>query len=294
MKPNTKKTATTPTSYEAILQRYTHLWGITGVPFTEDNDQSYQQHLPQIEQAHQKLSQSAAFRSVMLLSGPNGVGKSYLVSHWQQALDPRLYRAIAITQASLSHAGLLAYLARKLGKPGGIRCTLLVHLEEAFAELGQTTPVIILDEAQNYSGAALEEIRMLLGIGLKRRSAFSLILVGDEYLLATLRLRSQRALYGRIACFHGLDRWQAEEIQQLLESSQNAVGLSESCIDPTAMELMLSASNGLPRTALHVARASWLAASQDGATRIEASHVQSILPSIPIASDYRCAEQQNT
>ena len=100
------------------------------------------------------LNQSAAFRSLMLLSGPNGVGKSYLLSHWRDQLDPRRYQPIAITQASLSHAGLLAYLARKLGKPSGTRSTTLMHLEEALTEHGETTAVIILDEAQNYSHSA--------------------------------------------------------------------------------------------------------------------------------------------
>ena len=130
----------------------------------------------------------------MLLSGPNGVGKSHLVSHWKDGLDLRLYHPIAITQASLSHAGLLSYITRKLGKPSGNRSTNLIHLEEALSELGETTAVIILDEAQNYSHAALEEIRLLLGLDLTRRSAFSLILIGDDYLLGHLRLRSHRAL----------------------------------------------------------------------------------------------------
>ena len=58
-----------------------------------------------------------------------------------------------------------------------------MHLEEGLAELGDRTAVIILDEAQNYNHAALEEIRLLLGIDLASRPAFSLILVGDDYLL---------------------------------------------------------------------------------------------------------------
>ena len=40
---------------------------------------------------------------------------------------------------------------------------------------------------------------MLLGLNLPEQPAFALILVGDPYLLSTLRLRSHRALYSRIA-----------------------------------------------------------------------------------------------
>ncbi len=231
-KPSGRKPIT-----DASITHYTHLWGATGIPFSEET--THYQEPPQIQQAQQQLlTQSPALRSLMLLSGPNGVGKSHLVSHWKERLDPRLYCAIAITQASLSHAGLLAYLARKFGKAGGTRSTTLMHLEEALAELGETTAVIILDEAQNYSHGALEEIRLLLGIGLSRRPAFSLVLIGDEHLLGSLRLRSHRALYSRIACHHQLKAWESQEIEDLLETSQHAVGLNDPIIIPAAIDLI--------------------------------------------------------
>ena len=267
---------------DTTLNRYAHLWGATSIPFTEAaGGQAHQQDIPQVRQAHQLLNQSAALRSLMLLSGPNGVGKSHLLSHWKDQLDPRLYQAIAITQASLSGGGLLAYLARKLGKAGGTRSTTLMQLEEAFNELGETTAVLLLDEAQNYSHAALEEVRLLLGIDLCRRPAFSLILIGDEYLLGALKLRSHRALYTRIACHHQLRPWSEEEIGSLLESSQHAVGLETNIIQPAAQELIVSASSGLPRTALHLSRAAWIEASQRKANQITAEHVQGAMPSIP-------------
>ncbi len=270
---------------DSTITHYTHLWGATGIPFNEET--SHYQKPPQIQQAEQLLTQSAALRSLMLLSGPNGVGKSHLVSHWKDKLDPRLYCAIAITQASLSHAGLLAYLARKFGKAGGTRSTTLMHLEEALVELGETSAIIILDEAQNYSHGALEEIRLLLGIDLARRPAFSLILIGDEYLLGSLRLRSHRALYSRIACHHQLKPWESQEIEELLEASQNAVDLKENIIIPAALDLITNASNGRPRTALQLARAAWIAASQEKANHITTDHVQQVMPTIPSANDHR-------
>lgn len=270
---------------DATLTRYAHQWGATAVPFTGDHPKAYQEHHPQVQQAHQHLTQSAALRSLMLLSGPNGIGKSHLLGHWRDQLDTRLYLPIAITQASLSHAGLLSYLARKLGKPSGTRSTTLMHLEEALAELGDTTAIIILDEAQNYNHAALEEIRLLLGINLASRPAFSLILVGDDYLLGGLRLRSHRALYTRIACHYHLDPWTPDEITQLLQANQQAVGLTDNLIDPAATDLITQASQGLPRTALQVARAAWIAASQAKANVITAAHIQSILPTIPAVSE---------
>ena len=264
------------------LKRYAHQWGATTIPYT---GQAYDHNHPQHRQAHQHLPKSAALRSLMLLSGPNGIGKSRLLGHWRDQLDTRHYIPIAITQASLSHAGLLSYLSRKLGKPSGTRSTNLMHLEEALAEHHDKTTVIILDEAQNDNHAALEEIRLLFGIHLSSRPAFSLILAGDDYLLGSLKLRSHRALYTRIDCHYHLEPWTPEQLTQLLEVSHQAIGLNHSLLDTGAQDLIISTSNGLPRTALQLAQAAWIKASQDKATQITAEHVQSIIGTIPAVSE---------
>lgn len=104
---------------------------------------------------------------------------------------------------------------------------------------------------------------------------------GDDYLLGALRLRSHRALYTRIACHQQLTPWSGEEIVLLLERAQNAVGLTGTILAPAAEELIVSASGGLPRTALHVARAAWIAASEAKASQISAENVRGVLASIP-------------
>ena len=146
-----------------------------------------------MERATALLNQSVALRSVMLLSGENGVGKSALAGRWLRSLEPKVYFPVCITQASLTGIGLLALFLQKLGKaPKHQRSASLKLLEEAFGELGRLIPILLLDEAQNYAISALEEVRMLLGLNLPEQPAFALILVGDPYLLSTLRLRSQR------------------------------------------------------------------------------------------------------
>jgi type II secretory pathway predicted ATPase ExeA len=77
--------------------------------------------------------------------------------------------------------------------------------------------VFTLDEAQNYRLSALEELRMLLGLNLPEQPAFALILVGDCYLLSTLRLRSHRALYSRIAAHAPLEPLSRSEVEPYLE-----------------------------------------------------------------------------
>ena len=100
--------------------------------------------------------------------------------------------------------------------------------------------MVILDEAQNYNHTTLEEVRLLLGLNLPEQPAFALVLIGDEYLLASLKLRNQRALYSRLACQFTLEPWNPAQCAQYLNTGLSAVGLSSSVLESAATELLAS------------------------------------------------------
>ncbi len=83
----------------------------------------------------------------------------------------------------------------------------------------------ILDDAQNYLSPALEEIRLLLGIGGCLRSAVALILAGDEYLLGSPRLSVQRALFPRISATAVLAPLSRQDIAPYLNWQVSRAGL---------------------------------------------------------------------
>jgi len=266
---------------ERSLAQAAHAWGAQGIPF---NDQPKTElfRTASLERATALLDQSAALRSLMLLSGENGVGKSAVAGRWLRALEPKAYFPVCITQASLTGIGLLALFLQKLGKaPRHQHSANLKLLEEAFGELGRIIPVLLLDEAQNYSMGTLEEVRMLLGLNLPEQPAFALILVGDGYLLSTLRLRSHRALYSRIAAHARLEHLSRTEVEPYLEHQLRQVGIERPCFEPAAVDLLASASEGVPRTLNLVARAAWIQAAKDKSLQISAPHIQSALERVP-------------
>ncbi len=207
------------------LNEYIHHWGARSIPFQEREG-----HAPfetdQTRRATGLLQQTAALRSVMLLSGENGVGKSSLAAHWIRQLEPALYRPIAITQSTLGGSGLLSTLLGKLGEqPGGRRPANLALLEKSITQLNGTIPVVLLDEAQNYPASALEELRLLLGLNLPAQPLFSLILLGDRHLLGTLRLQCHRALYSRIASTYAIAPLDTGQIEPYLRHHLSQAGL---------------------------------------------------------------------
>jgi type II secretory pathway predicted ATPase ExeA len=265
------------------LELYARQWGATAVPFSELNQTAWIQ-TPQTQRAHDLLMQTAVLKGVMLLAGPNGVGKSVLAGRWLQQLDNRIFHPLVLTHATLTGSSVLAALTLKLGKPAAHRRERNLQLiEESLAELERKHLVVVLDEAQNYSQGALEEIRLLLGLNLPDQPAFSLILVADDYLLGTLRLRHHRALYSRISCHHQLKPWTAAEVALYLEKNLAAVGINREVFDPPALELLTSASGGLARSLCLLARASWIHAASQNSTTVAAAHVQNALEQVPYA-----------
>lgn len=266
---------------EMDLSLLARQWGATAVPFGQANPSDWLD-TPSAQKVLSALNQSAALRSVLLLSGANGIGKSALAGRWMRSLDTRLFHPVCLTQATLSGTGILCAVATKLGKPASFRRERNLQLiEDALEELDRRILILILDEAQNYSHATLEEVRLLLGLNLPEHPAFALVLIGDEYLLASLRLRNQRALYSRLAWQIHLEPWTAVQCAQYLNTALGAVGLSPAVLEPAASELLARASAGLPRSLCLLARAAWINAATDSAQKITATHVHSAFQQVP-------------
>jgi type II secretory pathway predicted ATPase ExeA len=219
----------------------------------------------------------------MLLSGGNGVGKSTLVGRWVRQLETRLYTPVNLTQATLSSSGLLATLARSLGKRASFRRERnLDELSAYLSEHERQTLVIVLDDAQNCTHSTLEELRLLLGLNLPTQPTFALILIGDEYLLGQLQLRNHRALCSRLGAHHLLSPWTLEEIQTYLKTGLEAVGINRSRVfDAAAVDLLVRATAGIPRSVCLLARAAWLESARAESKEITAQTIQQAMEQVP-------------
>lgn len=269
---------------EPGLEELLRAWGLRRAPFTPDEKNAGLYPANTHREALSLLDTTAALRGVMVLTGPPGAGKSTLLKTWSSGLEPKRYLPLLITQASLSASGVLEMLLGKLGeRPRFKRSASLLVLEKHLADLEPVTLVLILDDAQNYPAAALEEIRMLLGLGGRQRSAFALILLGDEYLLGSLRLAVQRALYSRVSAAANLGPLAREDIGPYLNWQVSRAGLERDIFAPAAIDLLAEASGGNPRTLNLVAQAAWIAAARGAATTVEPAHIHTALRQVPAA-----------
>lgn len=270
--------------HSANLEELLRTWGLKRAPFSHDEKALELFPSNAGKEARTLLDTAAALRGVMTLTGSPGIGKSTLVKTWMRSLDPKRHLSLLITQSSLSATGVLEILLSKLGeRPRFKRSASLLLLEKHLADIEPISLVLLLDDAQNYPGPALEEIRLLLGIGARHRNAFTLVLMGDEYLINSLSLSVQRALFTRISAAATLAPLEREEIPEYLRWHISRAGLERDIFEPASIDLLAEASDGNPRTLNLLAQASWLAAARARAQSVEIEHIHKALQQVPSA-----------
>jgi type II secretory pathway predicted ATPase ExeA len=264
------------------LERYARSWGATAVPFGASWDLHWISTASQ-QRAWNLLNQTAALRGAMLLSGGNGLGKSALVGRWARELESRLYTPVTLTQSTMTGTSLLAALVSRLGKASSFRRERnLDQLSSFLGENPHQTLVIVLDEAQNSTHGTLEELRLLLGLNLPTQPTFALVLIGDEYLLGQLQLRNHRALCSRLSAHHTLIPWTSDEVQQYIKAALESVGINRTRVfDAPAIDLLIRATAGVPRSVSLLARAAWLEAAKSASQEVSAQTMQQALDQIP-------------
>ena len=267
------------------LEDLLRAWGLHRTPFSPDEKSAQLFAAGCHREALELLHTTAALRGLMLLTGPPGTGKSTLLKSWIASLEPKRFLPLLITHSNLSATGVLEILLSKLGeRPRFKRSSNLLLLEKHLAELEPVTLVLILDDAQNYPAPALEEIRLFLGTGGRRRSAMAMILLGDEYLLGSLRLSVQRALFTRISATARLIELPRQDIPAYLHWHISRAGLEREIFDPAATDLLAEASEGNPRILGLLAQAAWIAAARSDSLTIQPEHIHKALHQVPAAS----------
>jgi type II secretory pathway predicted ATPase ExeA len=276
---------THPARNALVLEDLLRAWGMHRTPFAPDDKAA--QLFPSTGQSEilELLHTTASLRGLMVLTGSPGAGKSTLLKSWSAGLEPKRFLPLLMTQSSLSGTGVLEVLLSKLGeRPRFKRSTNLLLLEKHLAELEPVTLVLILDDAQNYPAPALEELRLLLGVGGRGRSAMAMILLGDDYLLDSLRLSVQRALFTRISATARLPALPPEDTPRYLNWHTSRAGLERDIFEPAATEMLAEASEGNLRILGLLAQAAWIDAARNGSQSVQPGNVHKALRQVPAAS----------
>lgn len=256
------------------------LWGASAIPFCAGAKPAFEP--PHFEALCARLAQLCALGSSGVLHGSNGSGKSYLINHLLSVrLSEKQFKILVLTHSSLTGSDLLRALCLLLEiQPKFRRSDNVAAITQAWKELGNRWPVVILEEAQNLSAVALEELRLLSCARLDT-VPFSLILIGDSSLLPKLKLGVHAPLRSRLGYCLELTPFDAQLARQYIEHSLRSASIHLNPFQPEALELLIQASGGLARTINHLAQRAMEAAASSGSLEVSAAHVQAAIDRLP-------------
>jgi type II secretory pathway predicted ATPase ExeA len=182
------------------------LWGASQLPFGAAVEKPYASAT--FQETRRRLEQLVAVRACGLLHGPNGVGKTLLVQHFLKSLPDKRYKPLVLSHSSVTGTDLLRLLCLELGQTARMRRSdNVLSIRQGWQQLDRLWPVVVLDEAQNLSATALEEVRLLSCDRRDTQPPFSLLLVGDEQLLPRLQMGINAPLLARLSFCLRLEPW---------------------------------------------------------------------------------------
>lgn len=213
-------------------------------------------------------------RGFIEISGEIGAGKTTLCRTLLKELEGRAHTAF-IFNPKLSQVELLETIIEDLGieTRGRRRKDCFDALNQfllAELEKGMNT-VVIIDEAQNLSPRALEQIRLLSNFETTREKLIQIILVGQPELRALLSRPDLVQLRQRIAIRYHLPSLNREETGKYLVHRLQVAGSEEPLFTPEAVDRIFEGSGGVPRLINVLADRALLAAFTKGTRIVEAA-----------------------
>ncbi len=271
---------TAPTNRPEVEAALKSLWGASQAPFGAAVTKPYAS--PSFNLIRHRLEQLVSLRASGLLHGPNGVGKTLLAQHFLQGLPDKRYKSLVLSHSSVTGTDLLRLVCVELGQtPRMRRSDNVTLIRQGWQQLERLWPILVLDEAQNLSATALEEIRLLTCERRDTQPPFSLLLIGDEQLLPRLQMGINAPLLARLSFCLPLKPWSQEELAGYIQARLQEVGIHSDPFEPAALQLLIQAGRGLPRLLNHLAQRALEEAALDSSRAITSAHVQRALELMP-------------
>jgi putative secretion ATPase (PEP-CTERM system associated) len=229
-------------------------YGLTGRPFQLTPDPSFYfesaTHRKALSYLGYGLAQGEGF---IVITGEVGAGKSTLVAHLMRKVDPAQLTVGQIVTSNLDGEQLVHVAAQSFGLDveGHDKATALGSIEGFLHEEARAGRrcLLVVDESQNLSVEALEELRMLSNFQLGAHPLLQILLLGQpefKQVLATNPALEQ--LRQRVIAVHHLEAMPAQEIEPYVAHRLHCVGWDgRPAFEQGVFDALHEATGGIPR-----------------------------------------------
>ena len=259
-------------------------YGLKGRPFQLTPDPAFYfeslTHRKALSYLGYGLAQGEGF---VVITGEVGAGKSTLVAHLMSTIDPARLTAAQVVTSKLDSDELVHVVAQAFGLliEGHDKATALGAIEGFLHEEARAGRrcLLIVDESQNLSIGALEELRMLSNFQLGSHPLLQTLLLGQPEFRETLLEHPQlEQLRQRVIAAHHLDAMESTEVQPYIEHRMKCVGWEGNpAFDQRVFAEIYTASGGVPRRINQIVNRLLLLGAVDQRTRIDGVMLSTVL-----------------
>jgi general secretion pathway protein A len=233
---------------------YDQFYGLTGRPFQLTPDPQFYfestTHRKALSYLGYGLAQGEGF---IVITGEVGAGKSTLVSHLMQSVDKARLTAATIVTSQLDGLDMVHMAAESFGidTRGLDKAATLKSIENflhAEARTGRRC-LLVVDEAQNLSIDALEELRMLSNFQLGSSALLQIFLLGQPEFRDLVRDAAElEQLRQRVIATHHLEPMDANEVEPYIVHRLSRAGWNgRPQVTADAYTALYAETGGVPR-----------------------------------------------
>ncbi|BBC72975.1 general secretion pathway protein [Altererythrobacter sp. B11] len=259
-------------------------YGLTGKPFQLTPDPAFYfrsiTHRKALSYLGYGLAQGEGF---IVITGEVGAGKSTLVAHLVDTIDPRQLTVGQIVTSKLDEEEIVHVVAQAFGLDiaGHDKATALGAIEAFLHEEAREGRrcLLIVDESQNLAVAALEELRMLSNFQLGNHPLLQTLLLGQPEFRTVLQgHESLEQLRQRVIAAHHLTPMEPAEIEPYVIHRLEKVGWNGTpAFDPQVFADLHAASGGVPRRVNQIANRLLLLGAVEQRNRIDGAMLAMVL-----------------
>lgn len=232
---------------------YTEFYNLTGQPFqlTPDHRFFFGSSVHKRAMAHLSfgLNQGEGF---IVITGDVGAGKTTLMGHLLSTLDSSQYVSATLVTTQLAADDVLRMVASAFGidQENADKATLLRRIE-AFCNANHSDGkhcLLLIDEVQNLSFQALEELRMLSNFQTDGTALVQSILLGQPQFRRTLASSDLDQLRQRVIASYHLGPISAQETREYIQHRLSAVSWNnDPVLSEDAYTEIYQQTGGVPR-----------------------------------------------
>ena len=263
---------------------FDNFYGFHGRPFQLTPDPAFffesLTHRKALSYLGYGLAQGEGF---IVITGEVGAGKSTLVAHLMATIDRQRLTAAQIVTSKLDGAELVQIVAQAFGLPAGAhdKVSALGAIETFLHEEARAGRrcLLVVDESQNLSVGALEELRMLSNFQLGNHPLLQILLLGQPEFRSNLQGHPQlEQLRQRVIAAHHLEAMEPGEVEPYVLHRLKLVGWAGNpAFEPRVFTELHTATAGVPRRINQIVNRMLILGAVEQRTRIDGVMLAQVL-----------------